>query len=84
MASIGKTAQILRQLVASRLIIIGIDFTSTLAGLQFLVRTSQGGTIFMFIGDLEHFGLFNYNYLGRSSLLNGAILDVKTTMLGTK
>ena len=39
----------------------------------------------MFIGDLEHFGLFNYNYLGRSSLLNGAILDVKTTnMLGTK
>ena len=39
----------------------------------------------MFIGDLEHFGLFNYNYLGRSSLLNGAILDVKNNnMLGTK
>ena len=34
----------------------------------------------MFIGDLEHFGLFYYNYLrflGRSTLLNGAISDVK-------
>ena len=35
----------------------------------------------MFIGDLEHFGLFNYNYLGRSSLLNGAIVDVKTILI---
>ena len=76
MASIGKSAQISRQLVASRLIIRGIDFTSTLAGWQFLVRA-------MFIGDLEHFGLFNYNYLGRSSLLNGPIVDVKIIMLGT-
>ena len=67
----------------------GIDFTSTqAAGFQSeLAGQKLRETFFMFNGDLEHFGLFYYNYLrflGRSTLLNGAILDVKPTRLATK